>query len=164
MSNNNQLIQEYFYLLKNTKLQLGYQALLKFINQIRLDLMTQLPKYQFTKLVVNNLDYAYFQAADQRLTSKGLKIVVVFMHHEGNCQICLSGRNRQVQAKYFPLVRALFDQYELTNNPQKVDYIMRKVISFQSSEVDFSDLQNQINCNVISFIRDVEEWFIQVGE
>jgi hypothetical protein len=126
-------LAEYKRLVQTTNLQQGYQEFVKSFRQLRTYLQKALPDFEFTgNIVENNMDYAYFQFSNEALRSKKLKIVVAFVHEKFNCQIWLSGMNREVQTKYYNALKVLNNNqlpYDLTDNPAKTDYILKKELA-----------------------------------
>ena len=119
-------LAEYKRLLQTTNLQQGYQEFVKSFRQLRTYLQKALPDFEFTgNIVENNMDYAYFQCSNEALRSKKLKIVVAFVHEKFNCQVWLSGMNREVQTKYCNALKSNRPPYDLTDNPAKKNYIVK---------------------------------------
>lgn len=151
-------VGEYERLIQTTNLQKGYQELVAFFRQLRTYLQKEMPQYTFTgNIVENNMDYSYFQFANEELKSKGLKIVIAFVHDEFSYQIWLSGLNRQIQQKQYELLKATPHPYTLTDNPNKTDYILRTELigecNYTNPKVSFLTIKE----NALAFIEKITQ-------
>ena len=150
-------LDEYKRLLQTTNLQKGYQAFVKDFRQLRTYLQKELPEYVFTgNIVENNMDYAYFQFTNDALKTRGLKIVIAFVHMEFSHQIWLSGMNRGSQAKHFENFRNIPHPYTLTDNPNKTDYILKETLIGTWDSNNMVGMQKAIKSNAVDFIKNVE--------
>lgn len=71
------------------------------------------------------MDYSYFQFTSQALKSRGLKIVVAFLHRQFRLEVWLSGVNRSSQKRWSPVLTAEDCPFLRTENPERSDYILR---------------------------------------
>jgi hypothetical protein len=155
---NDGYIYEYQKLLQTTNLQKGYQEFVKFFRNLRTYLQKELPEYTFTgNIVENNMDYSYFQFTNDNLKSKGLKIVIAFVHTDFAYQIWLSGLNREVQRKHYDYLKDKSHTYTLTGNPNKTDYILKKPLIGECNYNDLEGLLNRIKISAFEFINNVEQ-------
>ena len=74
---------------------------------------------------LNAMDYSYFQFSDQALKSRGLKIVVVFIHKQFRFEIGLSGVNRSNQKRFHDLLAGQYGPFLPAENPERMDFILR---------------------------------------
>lgn len=152
-----QYINEYKRLILSTNLQKGYQEFVKFFRALRTYLEKELPGYTFTgNIVENNMDYSYFQLANDDMKSKGLKIVIAFVHGDFTYQVWLSGLNRDIQRKYYEEFTEKNHPYDLTGNPSKTDYILKTDLIDDCNYNDVADLMKTIKESVVEFIHNVE--------
>lgn len=150
------VIDEYKRLLQTTNLQKGYQEFVKSFRQLRTFLQKELPAYAFTgNIVENNMDYAYFQFTNEDLQSKGLKIVIVFVHSEFAYQIWLSGVNRKIQREYYEKLNNKSHPYTLTKNPERTDYILKATLIGDWNALDVEEMQRAIKANAVDFINQM---------
>jgi len=150
-------IYEYQKLLQTTDLQKGYQEFVQFFRSLRTFLQKELPEYTFTgNIVENNMDYSYFQFTNEGLKSKGLKIVVAFVHRDFDYQIWLSGLNRQIQRKHYEYLKDKHHPYALTDNPTKTDYILRAQLIGGCNYNNPEESLKTIKDNVAEFVLEVE--------
>jgi len=138
-------------------LQKGYQEFIKFFRALRTYLQKELPDYTFTgNIVENNMDYSYFQFANEYLKSRGLKIVIAFVHEEFMYQVWLSGLNREIQRNYFEQLAEKSHPYDLTDNPSKTDYILKTDLIDDCNYDDVVGLMKTFKESVVKFIHNVE--------
>jgi hypothetical protein len=154
---NGEYIDEYKRLIQTTNLQKGYQEFIRFFRNLRTYLQKEMPEYSFTgNIVENNMDYSYFQFTNERLKSKGLKIVIAFVHADFVYQIWLSGLNREIQRNYYKVLQGTNHPYILTNNPTKTDYILQTQLVDECNYDDIEGLLKTIKENALEFINEVE--------
>lgn len=157
MNFNGECIKEYENIIKNTSLQRGYQEFLKFFRYLKIYLEKEMPEYKFTgNIVENNMDYSYFQFSNETLKSKGLKIVVVFVHKTCNYEVWLSGINRNVQIKYHKELIDSDNKYTLTTDPTRLDYILKHIIISDCDYSNIDRLLNEIKSETLNFIEDIQ--------
>jgi hypothetical protein len=154
---NGEYINEYQRLLQTTNLQKGYQEFIRFFRNLRTYLQKELPEYTFTgNIVENNMDYSYFQFANEDLKSKGLKIVIVFVHAEFSYQIWLSGLNREAQRKHYDYLKDKSHHYTLTANPNKTDFILKMPLVSECNYNNMEELLMTIKANAVAFVHNVK--------
>jgi len=142
----------------STNLQIGYQAFVSFFRQLRTFLQKEMPQFAFTgNIVENNMDYTYFQFTNEALKSRGLKIVIAFVHGVFEYQIWLSGLNREIQRNQYELLKATNHPYTLTDNPNKTDYILRTELIGECNYTNPETSFLSIKANTLSFIENVQK-------
>jgi hypothetical protein len=114
--------------------------------------------YKFTgNIVENNMDYSYFQFTNDYLLSRGLKIVIAFIHKEFTYEVWLSGMNRKVQEKYHVLLNSKKHPYILSPNPNKYDYIIKESLVKDIDYEDCDKLFISIKDNAIKFNNNIDK-------
>lgn len=152
-------INEYKTLIQTTQIQRDYQELIKFFRLLRTQLSAQMPEYKFTSNIVENaMDYAYFQFTNTELHAKGLKIVIVFVHKTCLFEIWLSGLNRKIQNDFHNKLSSKKISYELSNDPNKFDYIAKLALVDDSNFDDIKKITQNIKINTNQFIKSVENY------
>jgi hypothetical protein len=153
---NSKYINEYKRLIQTTDLQKGYQEFIAFFRSLRTYLSKSMPEYTFTgNIVENGMDYSYFQFTDTELQSKGLKIVIAFVHKEFVYEVWLSGMNRKVQSKFHTLLSNKKCKYELSKDPTRVDYIIKANLIHDIDYEKYEKLVESIQTNINEFIKNV---------
>lgn len=113
-----------------------------------------MPDFKFTgNIVENNMDYSYFQFTNNQLKEKGLKIVFTFVHKTFTYEIWLSGINRKTQEHYAKIYKDKLDNYDISSNPNRTDYIIRKTTNIDYNNIDKS-LEN-IKKEVYQLVEDI---------
>jgi hypothetical protein len=156
MNINGNYINDYKNAIQNTNLQVGYQEFIKFFRYLRTYLEKEMKEYIFTSNIVENgMDYSYFQFTNAKMKSKGLKIVIVFVHKEFNYQVWLSGINRGIQIKYYEVLKKTKNQYTLTSNPDKTDYILKTNIINEFNYDQLELLLKKTKYDIFEFIDNI---------
>lgn len=126
---NKDLLDEYKKLIQTTNLEKAYQEFISLFRYVKIQLEKQLQDYRFQSNIVENaMDYSYFQFTNDRLKQNGLKIAVTFVHREFKFEVWLSGFNRKIQCKYHDKLKLYNTSFELTNEPNRTDFILRTVV------------------------------------
>ncbi len=154
---NSNYISDYKKIIQTTNLQNGYQEFIKFFRYLRTYLEKEMSEYIFTSNIIeNNMDYSYFQFTSKKLKSKNLKIVIAFIHQKFDYEIWLSGINRKTQNYYYDNLKNEVLKYNLTNNPNKTDYILRTKIL---NECDYNNIEltvGEIKLSIEDFINNIK--------
>ena len=157
MNINSKYINEYKRLMQTTDLQKGYQEFIKFFRGLRTYLLGSMSEYKFTgNIVENGMDYSYFQFTDTELQSKGLKIVIAFVHREFVYEMWLSGMNRKIQRKFHTLLSNKVCKYELSEDPNRVDYIIKDNLVSDINYEEYDKLVEDIKANIIEFEKNIK--------
>lgn len=126
MEFNDQLFLEYQHLVSTTSIQAGYQQILQLIKYIETNLENDMPGYTFMgRIVENQMNFSYFQLTNPKLKTQGLKIQVIFKHRTCQFEVWLSGYNRKIQQKLYPLLPPITTPFILCDSPQSEDYLLR---------------------------------------
>lgn len=152
------LLNTYRTLLQTTELQKSYQEFVALFRFLRIRLAELMPEYKFQGNIVENaMDYSYFQFTDEELKAAGLKIAVVFVHADFRFEVWLSGVNRKVQRKYYEQLKDCELAYELTDNPERKDYILRCPIDDGFDISDGEAAAEEIRKAAVEMIRYAED-------
>lgn len=137
-------ILQFKEIITKTRLQEGYQEQTKLFRLLKNHLQKELKGYAFTgNIVENNMDYAYFQFADENLKAKGLKFVVVFLYKDFQYELWLSGYNRKIQSDMYNKFAKMKNlQFALTANPLRTDYVLKQ--RFDCNFNDFEDFDRSL--------------------
>lgn len=158
MKVNKEYINEYKEIIQTTNLQRGYQEFINFFRHLRIYLDKELKGYTFTSNIIENgMDYSYFQFTNEELKSKGLKIVIAFVHKEFNYEVWLSGINRNIQTKYYNELKNKQQNYFLTTNPNHTDYIIKSRIVSDPNYEDLDKLLAEMKISILKFIGNIKQ-------
>ncbi len=144
--------------IKEGVLQYDYNTLLSHIKKLRTYLKKEYaPNYKVGNLYQGSMDFSYFPFTPVTLKSQKLKIVIIFNHSKMRFEICLAGRNRQVQKQYWTLFKdSDWNAYHIPDNLEGfsiVDHILVRCPDFS----DFDTLRQQIEQETLKFITDIIE-------
>jgi len=151
-------IREYKTQLGKGSIQQAYKGLMEYMLRLRAHIQKRLPDCEFPGSVYfGYMDMTYFSVIPPSLKERKLKIALVFLHEAFRFEVWLSGYNRQVQAKYWKMMRdSGWDQYRLVADPLKADSILEHVLIDNPDFGDLEALTSQIEEGTLRFITNVE--------
>lgn len=160
METNHQLLKMYKNLIQTTQIQECYQYIMKLIHDIYTILKNDLNIFQFSnKVIENNMNFSYFQLTNPQLKKQGLKIQIIFIHQSCQFEVWLSGYNRHIQQQYYQKLNSKCP-FQLCENPQKNDYIVKIPIIKNITIDDTQDVINEIKLH----IEKISQFFINEKE
>lgn len=160
METNHQLLKMYKNLIQTTQIQECYQYIMKLIHDIYTILKNDLNTFQFSnKVIENNMNFSYFQLTNPQLKKQGLKIQIIFIHQSCQFEVWLSGYNRHIQQQYYQKLNSKCP-FQLCENPQKNDYIVKIPIIKDITIDDTQDVINEIKLH----IEKISQFFINEKE
>ena len=151
-------MREYKTQLGKGSIQQAYKGLMEYMLRLRAHIQKRLPDCEFPGSVYfGYMDMTYFSVIPPALKERKLKIALVFLHEAFRFEVWLSGYNRQVQAKYWKMMRdSGWDQYRLVADPLKADSILEHVLIDNPDFGDLEALTSQIEEGTLRFITNVE--------
>jgi len=152
---------EYKQQLEKGLIQQAYRGLMDYFSALRAYFQKNFPDYEISGYIYSGyMDMTYFAVIPASLKQRKLKVAIVFLHEAFRFEVWLSGYNRQVQVKYWQLIRESgWNKYRLVANPLKADAVIEQTIM---EFPDFSDqvaLTRQIEHETMAFIKNIEEFF-----
>ena len=158
-------IPEYQTQLKKGSIQKAYKGLMEYMLCLRTHFQKKYPDYFVSgSLYYGYSDMTYFSFFPGSLKDRGLKVAIVFLHEAFRFEAWLAGYNKQVQTKYWKLIKDNgWDKYRLVSTTKGADSILEHVLV---DNPDFSDLQaltRQIENGSLDYIRDVE-YFLSIHD
>jgi hypothetical protein len=146
--------------LKTGAIQKAYKTLLGFMMDLRIHFQNRYPTYSISGLYQGFMDMTYFAIIPPSLKQRNLKVAIVFNYGAFRFEAWLSGANRQVQRKYWELIRdSQWAKYRVVTPEKGVDSIIEYNLA---EDVDFGDLDSltaSIEENIVEFINDIEIFF-----
>ena len=151
-------MNEYRRQLNKGDIQEAYQGLMGYFRDLRSHFENEYPDYSVSgSIYYGYMDMTYFSVFPESLKRRKLKIAIVFVHETFRFEVWLSGSNRNVQTKYWHLLKESdWNKYQLAPTPKGVDHALAHILM---NDPDFSDLDaltRQIERGTLDFIRDVE--------
>jgi hypothetical protein len=105
------------------------------------------------------MDMTYFSLFPESIKRRKLKIPIVFIHDKFRFEVWLSGSNRNVQTKYWKLLKESdWNKYHLVSTPKDLDYVIDHILINNPDFSDLATLTGQIERGTLEFIRDVEDF------
>jgi hypothetical protein len=153
-------MNEYKKQLKKGYIQEAYQGLMGFFRDLRAHFRNRYPEYAVSgSIYTGYMDMTYFSIFPDSLKTSKLKIAVVFNYGKFRFEVWLSGSNRNVQEKYWELLRETdWNKYHLASNPRAVDYVIDHILINNPDFADLDALTREIERGTLDFIRDIEEF------
>lgn len=151
-------INEYRKLLEKGSIQKAYRGVMEYISALKAHFHRTSPDLsEAGSLYYGYMDMTYFSLNPATLKKRRLKIAVVYLHEACRFEVWLSGYNKQVQARYWELIKASgWNKYRLVPERKGKDSILEHTL-VESPDFDDPDaLTRQIEQGTVQFIKDVE--------
>lgn len=103
----NDYVSAYKEMLKVGDVQIAYAELVKYVQKLRTEFSKDLANdYSIGNVLQGYMDYTYFYVTNDYLKSKKLKLGLVLNHAEANFEIWLLGQTKDIQEKYWRLLKS----------------------------------------------------------
>lgn len=151
-------MSEYKKQLRKGDIQKAYQGLMEYFRDLRSHLKRKFPDYYISNSIYYGyMDMTYFSFFPKSLKRRNLKIAIVFLHEAFRFEVWLAGVNRNVQTKYWALLKESdWNKYQIASTPKGVDYIIDHILINNPDFSDLDGLTKQIERGTLEFIEDVE--------
>ena len=101
----------------------------------------------------------YFSFFPKSLKVRNLKIAIVFIHDTFRFEVWLAGSNKQVQQKYWNLIKeSHWNKYHIVSTTKGVDSIVEYILVDNPDFSDLDTLTKQIERETTKFITNVESF------
>lgn len=160
MESFHEYMTEYKKQLEMGAIQKAYKGLMEYVMNLKTHFQKKYPDYFASGgIYYGYLDMTYFSFFPQSLKDRNLKIAIVFIHKTCRFEVWLAGVNKQVQIKYWKLIRESgWKQYHLVPTTKGFDSIIEYVLVDIPDFSDLDALTNQIESGTLKFIKDVESF------
>ena len=151
---------EYRKQLKKGAVQKAYQGLMQYMQSLKNHFSTQYPDFAVSgSMYAGYMDMTYFSVFPKSLKDRELKIAIVFVYDAFRFEVWLSGRNQQVLAKYWKIIKDRgWDKYRLAAQGKWADSILEHVLVANPDFGDLAALTRQIEQGTLKLIQDVERF------
>ena len=158
MESFQECMNEYRKQLEKGAIQEAYRGLMEYIMGLRTHFMKKYPDYVVSgSIYYGYMDMTYFSVFPKSIKERKLKIAIVFLHKAFRFEAWLSGVNRQVQTRYWELIKESgWNKYQIVSPAKGVDSIIEKVLVSNPDFGDLDTLTKQIERATLEFIQDVE--------
>jgi len=155
----NEYVKEYRKQLEKGSIQKAHRGLMQYVMDLRTYFSKRYPDFAPGNIYHGYMDMTYFPIFPESLKSRNLKIGIVLIHESVRLETWLLGSNKQVQTKYWKLIKESdWNKYRIPSSLKGVDSIMEYTLV---NDPDFSDLNvltKQIEKGTMKFINDIEEF------
>jgi hypothetical protein len=151
--------------LQKGSIQKAYQGLMKYMLSLKNHFSNKYPDYSIPgSLYSGYMDMTYFSILPKSLKDRDLKVAIVFLYDAFRFEIWLSGKNKQVLAKYWNLInRSGWDKYKIVEPAKGVDSIVEHVLVDNPDFNDTDALTKQIEQGSLEFIQDIESFLAKTA-
>ncbi len=144
-------------------IQRAYQAIIYTMSRLRGVFAAQQGERSVSGLYQGYFDMTYFALFPDELKRRDLKLAIVFNYSTFRFEVWLAARNRQVQRRYWELLRdAGYDQHQLIVPAAGRDAIVEAVLAEEFSLDDEKGLTTLVVEGVKAFERDMVEYLNRV--
>lgn len=146
-------VSAYKETLKNGDVQVAYAELVKYVQKLKTEFSRDLPDtYSVGNVFQGYMDYTYFYLSNDFLKDKKLKLGLVFDHSHVRFEAWLLGQTKDVQEKYWKLLR----NTKWIKGLEMPRYSIFEVILIDDPNFDDLDtLTEDIRSKLISVAKDI---------
>ncbi len=161
MENFNDSIAEYRRQVQKGDIVKAYRGLMDFMMNLRNHFRDRFPEYSFPGNIYSGyMDMTYFPVLTPVLKGKGLKTAIVLIHEDVRFEAWLSGYNKQIQMKYWSIVREKgWDRYRVPGTIKSIDSIVECDLELCPDFSNIASLTDTIETLSHKFIQDAELFF-----
>jgi hypothetical protein len=150
--------------LQHGSIQRAYRALLRTMTDLRTHFKRRYPTHPVSGLYQGYLDMTYFALVPPSLGRRGLKIAIVFNYGAFRFEAWLAAANRQVQRKYWELLKdTRWTAYRVVAPGAGVDSIIECDLADEFDLANPEALTAAIEKKVAKFTRDIEMALVHDG-
>ena len=138
----------------------AYSGLMDYIMELRTHFQKKYPDYFVSgSIYYGYMDMTYFAFFPESLKRLKLKVGIVFIHETCRFEVWLFGYNKQVQSKYWNLIKESdWNKYHIPKTTKGVDSIIDYILVENPDFSDLDTLTKQIEKGTLKFIKDVEDY------
>ena len=151
---------EYRKQMEKGVIQEAYKGLMEYIMNLRTHFKSKYPDHFVSGSVYfGYMDMSYFSFSPKSLKDRKLKIAIVFIHELFRFEGWLAGYNKQVQTKYWKLIKECdWNKCHLVPTTKGVDAILEDVLVDNPDFSDLDALTKEIENAALRFIKDIESF------
>jgi len=151
--------------LEKGAIQKAYQGLMEYMMSLKNHFSNKYPDYSTAgSLYDGHMDMTYFSILPKSLKDRDLKIAIVFLYDAFRFEIWLSGKNKQVLAKYWKIInKSKWDKYKVVEPAKGVDSVVEHILVDNPDFSDLDSLTRQIEQGALEFIQDIESFLAKTA-
>jgi hypothetical protein len=160
MESFHEYMNEYKKQLDKGNIKEAYRGLMEYILGLRSYFKNKYPDYFVSgSIYFGYMDMTYFSFFPESLKHRRLKSGIVFNYERFRFEVWLFGYNKQIQKKYWKLIKESgWNKYHIASPAKGVDSILEYVLVENPDFGDLSALTRQIEQGTLKFIKDVENF------
>ena len=142
----NYCISFYKEQINKSDIQETYMFLLKYLMQVKASFEKSFSKeYSCGNVSPGYLDYSYFPFANEYLRGKKLRFGIVLNHSEMRFELWLMGQNKEIQNRYWDLLKASVWNQDRTTKPQyaELEIVLVDNPDFENIDALTADIINR---------------------
>ncbi len=153
-------VNEYRKQIQKGAIKEAYKGLMEYIMDLRTHFKNKYPDYFVSSnIYFGYMDMTYFSFIPESLKRRKLKIAIVFIHDTIRFEAWLAGYNKQIQTKYWKLIKeSNWKKYRIPSNTKGVDSIIENILVENPDFNDLDNLTKQIERGTMEFIEDIESF------
>src|SRR4030042_64350 len=150
-------IDEYRKQLEKGSIKKAYRGLMGYIMDLRTHFKNKYPDYFVSgSIYFGFMDMTYFSFFPESLKQRNLKIAIVLIHDTCRFEVWLAGANKQVQQKYWRLIKGSeWNKYRTVPTTKGVDAIIVHALVDNPDFSDLDSLTKHIERSTLNFIKDI---------
>jgi hypothetical protein len=156
-------INEYRKQIQRGAVQKAYKGLMEYLMALRTHFSKKYPDHFVSgSIYYGYMDMTYFSFTPKSLLDRKLKTAVVFLHEPFRFEAWLAGNNKQIQAKYWNLIKESgWKKFSLVPTIKSVDSIIEHILVDDPDFGDLDDLTKQIEKAAVLFNKDIENFIFK---
>ena len=160
MESFHEYIIEYRKQMEKGVISKAYKWLMEYILNLMTYLKNKYPDYFVSgSIYFGYMDMTYFSFYPKSLGDKKLKIAIVFIHESMRFEAWLAGYNKQVQSKYWKMIKeSNWNKYHIVSTTKGADSILEHILVDNPDFRDLDELTKQIEKETMKFIKDVDSF------
>ena len=165
MESFHEYMNEYRKQMEKGAINKAYKGLMEYILSLRTYFKNKYPDYFVSgSIYFGYMDMTYFSIFPKALKDRKLKIAIVFLHEAFRFEVWLAGVNKQVQTKYWKLIKESdWNKYRLVSTTKGADSIIEYVLVDDPDFSDLDTLTKLIERETLKFIGDVERFLTKAA-
>ena len=160
MESFQEYMNEYRKQVEKGAIQQAYKGLMEYVMDLRTHFKNKYPEYFVSgSIYYGYMDMTYFSIIPASLKHRNLKVAVVFLHDTFRFEVWLAGKIKQVQTKYWKLIKESdWNRYHIVSTTKGADSILEYILVDNPDFSNLAALTKQIEIATLKFIKDVEQF------
>ena len=155
MESFHEYMNEYRKQIKKGAIKEAYKGLMGYIMDLRTHFKNKYPDYFVSgSIYYGYMDMTYFSFFPESFKHLKLKTGIVFLHEAFRFEAWLFGYNKEVQTKYWKLIKeSAWNKYRIPSTTKGVDSIMEHILVENPDFHDLDALTKRIEKGTLDFSK-----------